>query len=71
MPCAIACWIRDTAIQTGIKDLQYRTAMINSISVGSSFINTKIPGMQGYRQPKTDLMNKYLEYQQHSWIIKA
>jgi hypothetical protein len=71
MPCAIACWVRDTAIQSSIKDLQYRNAMVNAISVGSSFINTKIPGMQGYRQPKSDLLSKYAEYQQHSWIIRG
>ena len=71
LPCAIACWVRDTAIQNSIKDLQYRNAMVNSISVGTSHLNTKIPGMRGYKQPRNDLYNKYLEYQQHSWIIKA
>lgn len=70
MPCAIACWVRDTAIQNNIKDLQYRTAILSSMSVSSKNFDTKISGMFGYKPTKDSLAAKYSEYQEHSWILR-
>jgi len=71
IPCAIACWVRDTAIQNNIKDLQYRTAILSSTTVTNKVLDTRISGMAGYKQPKSDLLSKYREVQKHSWIIRG
>ena len=69
MPAAIACWVRDTAIQNNIKDLQYRTAILGSMAVANRTFDTRVSGMFGYKPPKNSLQEKYSEYQQHSWIL--
>ena len=70
MPAAIACWVRDTAIQNNIKDLQYRTAILGSMSVANRTFDTKVSGMVGYKPTKDSLAAKYADYQQHAWILR-
>ncbi len=69
MAMAIACWVRDTAVITGQKDVQLNMAILNCISKTSSHINTSIKGMNNYKQIAED--NNKSMYKEFAWIIKG
>ena len=48
MACAIACWVRETALVMNQRDSEYKKAMLGGIMSSSSVLNTKIRGMHGY-----------------------
>jgi len=52
MACAIACWVRDTALVINQHDVAYKKAMLNSIMKSTQRMDTKIEGMRGYRRGK-------------------
>ena len=54
MACAIACWIRDTALMANKHDVAYKRAMLAGMTVSRRTFDTKIKGMKGYKKP-----NKY------------
>ena len=56
MACAIACWIRDTALVANKHDIAYKKAMLGGMSVSRSTFDTKIRGMKGYK--KTNKYNR-------------
>tara|TARA_B100001250_G_C19138493_1_gene502705 strand:+ start:48 stop:332 length:285 start_codon:yes stop_codon:yes gene_type:complete len=72
MAIAIACWVRDTALQVSARDLNYQKAFVNSIITTKTTMNTQIKGQVGYK--KDDLFDKMKEFEQmygqHKWIIK-
>ena len=72
MALAIACWVRDTAIQHSARDLNYQKAFLSSIITTKTIMNTKINGQQGYK--KDNIFDKMKDaenlYKQHKWIIK-
>ena len=72
MALAIACWIRDTAIQANARDLNYQKAFVDAIITSKTTFNTQIKGQQGYK--RNELFDKMTEaeklYSQYSWIIK-
>jgi len=72
MALAIACWVRDTALQTSARDLNYQKAFIGAIITSKTTINTQIKGQEGYK--KDNLFDKMDEaknlYDQYKWIIK-
>ena len=72
MALAIACWVRDTALQTSARDLNYQKAFINSIRTTKTTMNTQIKGQEGYK--KNNIFDKMSEaknlYDQYKWIIK-
>jgi len=47
MACAIASWVRDTALVESTKDIQYKQACLNSIRKTRTILNTKIAGQPG------------------------
>jgi hypothetical protein len=69
---AIACWVRDTALQTSARDLNYQKAFVDAIVTTSTTFNTKINGQEGYK--KDNILDKITEakdlYSQYKWIIK-
>ena len=72
---AIGCWVRDTALTISQRDVEYRRAMINGITIGGRKMNTKIPGMQGYtpaqqKQEKT-MVGTDGRIHDISWIYKG
>jgi len=73
MALAIACWVRDTAIQTNARDLNYQKAFVDAIITTRTTMNTTISGQQGYKQENA-LDKKTTEaaklYEQYKWIIK-
>jgi hypothetical protein len=72
MALAIACWVRDTAIQTSSRDLNYQKAFLNSIITTRTSMNTQIRGQIGYKKHETfDKMKEFEKlYDQYKWIIK-
>jgi hypothetical protein len=72
MALAIACWVRDTAIQSSARDLNYQKAFVNAIKTSKTTMNTQIVGQQGYKKDSIfDKMNEAKNiYDQYKWIIK-
>ena len=70
MALAIACWVRDTALVTNQRDLEYKKAFLNSVMTRKTTLNTSIPGMVEYDkdQAKRDALQ---EYQEFGWILKG
>ena len=72
MAMAIACWVRDTAIQASARDLNYQQAFASAILTSKTTMNTQVKGQQGYK--KDNIFDKMSEaekiYQQYQWIIK-
>mgnify|MGYP003641088951 CR=1 FL=1 len=72
MALAIACWVRDTALQANARDLNYQKAFINAIYTTKTTMNTNIKGQRGYKNDglfdKLDEAKKL--YDQYKWIIK-
>tara|TARA_A200000159_G_scaffold164859_1_gene196824 strand:- start:3746 stop:5332 length:1587 start_codon:yes stop_codon:yes gene_type:complete len=48
MSLAIACWVRDTALVSNQRDLEYKKAMMGAMTTTKKILNTKISGMVGY-----------------------
>ena len=48
MALAIGCWVRDTALETSQRDLEYQKAFLGSMIKSTTKISTAIPGMHGY-----------------------
>ena len=72
MALAIACWVRDTAIQSSSRDLNYQKAFLNAIYTTKTSMNTQIKGQEGYKRDSIfDKMSEAEEtYSQYKWIIK-
>jgi len=59
MALAIACWVRDTALQANARDLNYQKAFANAIIKSKTTINTQIKGQHGYK--KDNIFDKISE----------
>jgi len=72
MALAIACWVRDTALQANSRDLNYQKAFVNAIYTTKKTMNTQIKGQEGYKKDNVfDKMNEAKDlYSQYKWIIK-
>jgi hypothetical protein len=72
MALAIACWVRDTALQANARDLNYQKAFVNAVYTTRTTMNTQIKGQQGYK--RNEVFDKMSEaekmYKQYKWIIK-
>jgi len=69
MAFAIGCWVRDTALETNQRDVQYTKAFLSTMTRTRSELNTTIPGQQGYKTvAKSDSIK---EQQQFNWILKG
>jgi hypothetical protein len=72
MALAIACWVRDTALQSNQRDLNYQKAFVDAIITSRTTFDTKIKGQIGYK--KDNALDKITEaqdlYSEYMWIIK-
>ncbi len=50
MSLAIACWVRDTALQENQRDIEYKRAMLDGLCKSTTTMNTQIKGQEGYAQ---------------------
>ena len=73
MSCAVACWVRDTALAVNKRDAEYAKAFIGSITKSSNELDTRIRGQLG----RTDLkmqerLNKsQTTYSKFPWLFKG
>ena len=73
MALAIACWVRDTAIQSNSRDLNYKKAFVDAIITTRTTMNTQIAGQEGYKKENTldkKMADMQKMYDQYKWIIK-
>ena len=76
MALAIGCWVRDTALETNKRELEYQKAFLNSMVVSNTKMSTAIPGMHGYNK-KYDInspssMEKNIkEQKEFLWVYKG
>ena len=72
MSLAIACWVRDTALQANARDLNYQKAFVDAIMTTRTTMNTQVKGQIGYK--KDNILDKIDEakktYDEFMWIIK-
>lgn len=69
MPMAIACWVRDTALVVNQRELDYRRAMLASITTSKTNFESKIPGMSGYKKERDSFSpNAYKETQAYAQL---
>lgn len=60
MACAVACWVRDTALAVNQRDAEYAKAFIGSITKATNALDTRINGMIGTGKMKmNDEFNKH------------
>jgi len=73
MALSIGCWVRDTALQVNKRELEYKKALLNSMIVSNTTINTTVKGMQGYkREEDLDRFDKAKkEHEQYKWLYKG
>ena len=76
MALAIGCWVRDTALETSQRDLEYQKAFLDSIIVSNTKFSTAMPGMRGYdrRLDMESDSNQQKEIQQQKdfvWLFKG
>ena len=72
MALAIACWVRDTAIQSNARDLNYQRAFVDAIYTTRTTMNTQIKGQVGYKADNfADTVSEAKGlYDEFKWIIK-
>jgi uncharacterized protein YoxC len=72
MSLAIACWVRDTALQTSQRDVQYKKAMLDGMFMKTTQMSTTIEGMQGHNKSFEDKHKKAIkEATEFAWIFKG
>jgi len=72
---AIACWIRDTAINVGHRNVQYKKAFLNFGGMMKSdlVLDTNIPGMNNYRanEDNENIRKQKKIVTEYSWLYKG
>ena len=72
MALAIACWVRDTALEIDKKDLEYKRAMMNSMMLRSKTFKTNNPDAKLMADGMSKEQNKTKEqYKEFIWLIKG
>jgi hypothetical protein len=72
MALAIACWVRDTALEIDKKDLEYKRAMVGSMMLRSKTFQTNNPGdrimVDGMTKKQAETKEQYKEF---IWLMKG
>ncbi len=73
MACAVGCWIRDTALATNKRQLEYNKAFIGGIMRSTNELDTRIKGMIGTKNMKMSetLENHQKVSTQFPWLLKG
>tara|TARA_Y100001938_G_scaffold16787_1_gene20747 strand:+ start:2032 stop:3627 length:1596 start_codon:yes stop_codon:yes gene_type:complete len=76
MSLAIACWVRDTAILSNSRSVEYSKACLDAMIVANTKINTKIPGQMGYNssldvEKGREREETIKQYQDYMWLYKG
>lgn len=67
----IGCWVRETALTVNKREVQYRKALLSSISVSGKTLNTTIEGQHGYKPRPAQPRAFGPGQDDFSWIIKG
>ena len=70
MSLAIACWVRDTALVVNQRDVEYKRAMIAGMTRSSTQLDTKIPGMKGFKS-KPEWNKELDQMKKFEWLYKG
>jgi hypothetical protein len=70
MSLAIACWVRDTALVSNQRDIEYKKALLTAMTKSSTVLNTTIPGMVGYTQEQK-MRDIKEDMKDLAWIYKG
>jgi hypothetical protein len=77
MSMAIACWVRDTALNVSQRDIEYTKAMFNAITMANTRVQTRIPGQIGYNknysleEQKVNTKDLKEFYKMYDWLYKG
>ena len=73
MSLAIACWVRDTALATNARDIEYAKAFIGGITKTSNELDTRINGMmkQGTIKLQDKARKQKATYDSYPWLFKG
>tara|TARA_R100000008_G_scaffold47710_4_gene28249 strand:- start:772 stop:2388 length:1617 start_codon:yes stop_codon:yes gene_type:complete len=74
MALAIACWIRDTALQVNERELEYNKAFLGSMVYTGKTFNTAIPGMHNYDKSsslKQKATESHKQQKEFIWLLKG
>lgn len=71
--CAVACWVRDTALVVNHRDAEYAKAFIGSITKSTNELDTRIKGMVGTRnlKMKEEFNKQQAAYTDFPWLFKG
>lgn len=67
----IGCWVRDTALTANKREADYKMALLSSISVSTTKINTRIEGQHGFKPQKNTFKGTDGKEHDLNWIIKG
>jgi hypothetical protein len=67
----IGCWVRGTALTANQREADYKKALLTSISVSSTKLNTKIEGQHGYKGSQRTFKGTDGKTHDLNWIIKG
>ena len=73
MACAVACWVRDTALVVNKRDLEYNKVFLSSMIKNDTTLNTTINGMHGYKNKSlSDTMKEHdKNYKDYPWLFNG
>ena len=72
MSLAIACWVRDTALEENQRDIEYKKAMLNGIMKSTQVFETRIKGQVGHKETFEQKHEEELKKtKNHLWIYKG
>ena len=72
MSLSIGCWVRDTALQVNKRDSEYKKAMLDSMYMSKSIMNTAIKGQDGHNKTIKERAHEAKQnINQFSWIYKG
>ena len=72
MALAIACWVKETALEVNQRDVEYKKAFLNSMYLNTRKINTAIKGMDGYSKTHEEKYKEEIaQVKDFLWIYKG
>ena len=72
MALAIGCWVRDTALTTNQRDVEYKRAMVASMMLESKTFQTPNPGQREMTQGLTNAQKETKkQYEDFVWLLKG
>jgi len=66
---AIACWVKDTALTTNKRAIEYNKAFLSAMTTTKVSLNTTISGMKGYKSQEKD--DKIIQAKELGWLYKG